>query len=128
MGHNSEVSKYHAVMNSYFNCDNIGDLKEYFGRKIDKQERGNQLLITQSVIVRSFIDEFGIQEDEKIKIPASRSDSFSPILDGYELNKEYQKGYRSGVHKSLGVGYWEGVKDKDNDKYKVISEDIGMNE
>jgi hypothetical protein len=43
--------------------------------------------------VRSFIDEFGIQEDKRIEIPASRSDSFSPILDGDELNKEDQKGY-----------------------------------
>jgi hypothetical protein len=43
--------------------------------------------------VRSFIDEFGIQEYKGIEIPASRSDSFSPILDGDELNKEDQKGY-----------------------------------
>jgi hypothetical protein len=79
MGHKSEVSKYHAVMNSYFDCDNIGDLMEYVGCKIKKQERGNHLLITQPVIMRSFIDEFAIQEDIKIEIPASRSDSFSPI-------------------------------------------------
>jgi hypothetical protein len=67
MGRKSEVSKYHAVMNSYFDFDNIGDLKEYVGCKIDKQERGNHLLITQPVIVRSFIDEFGIQEEKKSK-------------------------------------------------------------
>jgi hypothetical protein len=66
-------------MNSYFDCDNIGDLMEYVGCKIKKQERGNHLLITQPVIMRSFIDEFAIQEDIKIEIPASRSDSFSPI-------------------------------------------------
>jgi hypothetical protein len=74
MGHKSEVSKYHAVMSSYFDRDNIGNLKEYVGCKIDKQERGNRLLKTQPVIVRSFIDEFGIQEDKRIEIPASRSD------------------------------------------------------
>jgi hypothetical protein len=106
MGHKSEVSKYHAVMNSYFDCDNIGDLKEYVGCKIDKQERGNCLLITQPVIVRSFIDEFGIQEDKKIEIPASRSDSFSPILDGDELKEEDQKGYQSGVGKLLYLSRW----------------------
>jgi hypothetical protein len=94
------------VMNSYFGCDNIGDLKEYVGCKINKQERENHLLITQTVIVRSFIDEFGIQEDEKIEIPASRSDSFSPILDGDELNEEDQKGYQSGVGKLLYLSRW----------------------
>jgi hypothetical protein len=93
MGHKSKVSKYHAVMNSYFDCDNIGDLKEYVGSKIDKQERGNCLLVTQPVIVRSFIDEFGIQEVKRIEMPASRSNSFSPILDVDDLDKEKQKGY-----------------------------------
>jgi hypothetical protein len=88
MGHKSDVSKYHAVMNNYFDCDNIGDLKGYVGCKINKQEGGNCLLITQPVIVWSFIDEFGIQEDKRIEIPASRSDLFSPILDGDEIGKE----------------------------------------
>jgi hypothetical protein len=67
MGHKKEVRKYHAVMNSYFDCDNFGDLKEYVGCKIDKQERGNCLLITQPEIVGSFIDEFKIQKDKKSK-------------------------------------------------------------
>jgi hypothetical protein len=106
MGHKSKVSKYHAVMNSYFDCDNIGDSKEYVGSKFDKQEGGNRLLITQPVIVGSFIDEFGIQEDKRIEIPASRSDSFSPIVDGDELGEEEQKGYRSGVGKLLYLLRW----------------------
>jgi hypothetical protein len=43
---------------------------------IRKIKRGINLAC---VIMRSFIDEFGIQEDIKIEIPASRSDSFNPI-------------------------------------------------
>jgi hypothetical protein len=71
MGHKSEVNKCHSVMNSYFDCDKIGDLKEYVGCKIDKQEKGNCLLITQPVILRSIIDEFGVQENIKIEVPDS---------------------------------------------------------
>jgi hypothetical protein len=56
--------------------------------------------------VRSFIDEFGIQEDKRIKIPASRSNSFILILDGDDLGKEEQKGYRSGVGKLLYLSRW----------------------
>jgi hypothetical protein len=56
--------------------------------------------------VRSFIDEFGIKEDKRIEIPASRIDSFSPILDGDELNEEEQKGYQSGVGKLLYLSRW----------------------
>jgi hypothetical protein len=52
-------------MNSYFDCDNILDLKEYVGCKIDKQERGNCLLITQPVIVRSFMDELNFLRELK---------------------------------------------------------------
>jgi hypothetical protein len=99
--HKSKVNRYHAKMNSYFDSDNIEDLKEYVGCKIDKQERGNRLLITQPVIVRSFIDECGIQENIKFEIAASRSFSFSTIQDGDELNKEDQKGYQSGIGKLL---------------------------
>jgi hypothetical protein len=44
------------------------------------------------VIIRSFIDEFGIQESIKIKITASISDSLSPIKDRDELNKVDQRG------------------------------------
>ena len=31
--------KYHKLMNSYFDCDNIGVLKEYVGCKIEKDEK-----------------------------------------------------------------------------------------
>jgi hypothetical protein len=89
MGYKSEVIKYHAIINSYFDCVNIGDLKEYVGYR---QERGNCLLITQPVIVRIFTDEFGDQENIKIEVPASRNNSFRPMKDGDELNEEDQKG------------------------------------
>jgi hypothetical protein len=47
--------------------------------------------------VRSFIDEFGVQENRKVEVPASKSESFSPIKDRDELNEEDQKGFQSGV-------------------------------
>jgi hypothetical protein len=34
----------------------------------------------------------GVQENRKIKVLASRSDSFSPIKDGDEVNEEDQRG------------------------------------
>ena len=106
IGHKNEVSKYHAVMNSYFDCDNVGELKEYVGCKIETRKDEKRILIVQPVIVRSFIDEFGIEENRKIEVPASTNDSFSPVMDGDELNEEEQKGYRSGVGKLLYLSRW----------------------
>jgi len=31
VGHQDKLSKYHALMNSYFECNNIGELQEYVG-------------------------------------------------------------------------------------------------
>jgi hypothetical protein len=81
-------------------------LKEYVGCKIDRNEDGRGLLILQPVIVQSLIDEFGVEEDPKIMIPASKGDSFTPVMDEDELDEEDQKGYRSGVGKLLYLSRW----------------------
>jgi hypothetical protein len=39
MGYQDEVRKYHNMMNSCFDCDNIGALKEYVGYKIERDEK-----------------------------------------------------------------------------------------
>jgi hypothetical protein len=40
IGHDVDVSKYHEVMDSHFECDNISKLKEYVGCKIKNKKRG----------------------------------------------------------------------------------------
>jgi hypothetical protein len=61
--------------------------------QIKKKNKENRILIVQPVIRKSFIDEFGIQENHRIQIPALSNDSFSPVMDGDELDKEDQKQY-----------------------------------
>jgi hypothetical protein len=80
------------MMNNYFECNNIGELKEYIGCKIEGREGDNRILIVQPVIIRSCIDEFGIKENPRIEVPASSSDSFIPAMDRDELDEVYQKG------------------------------------
>jgi hypothetical protein len=36
IGHKEEVSKYKDMMQQYFECEDIGELKEYVGCKIDR--------------------------------------------------------------------------------------------
>jgi hypothetical protein len=38
LGHEEYVSKYHKMMKSYFECDNIGELKEYSECKIESRK------------------------------------------------------------------------------------------
>jgi hypothetical protein len=47
----------------------------------------------QPVITRSFIDEFGNEDNPRIEVPASSSDSLSPVMGGDELDEVNQKGY-----------------------------------
>jgi hypothetical protein len=106
LGHQEDVRKYHQMMNNYFDCNNIGKLKEYFGCKIESREGDKRILIVQPVTIRSFIDKFGIRENPKIEVPASSSDSFNPVMDGDELDEVDQKGYQSGIGKLLYLSRW----------------------
>jgi hypothetical protein len=45
LGHQKDVSNYHKIMNNYFECENIGELKEYVGCKIENREGDNRILI-----------------------------------------------------------------------------------
>jgi hypothetical protein len=49
------------MMQQYFECEDIGELKEYVGCKIDQNKKDESLKITQPVIIRSFQDEFGVK-------------------------------------------------------------------
>jgi hypothetical protein len=106
LGHQEDVSKKHKMMNRYFQCDNTGELKGYVGCKIKNREGDKQISIVQSVIIRSFINEYAIEENPRIEVPASSSDSFSPVMDRDEQNEVDQKCYQSGTGKLLHLSKW----------------------
>jgi hypothetical protein len=64
------------MMNEYFNCDNVGGLKEYVGCKIERKI------------------------DQKI------GELSSPVSSGDESNEKEQKRYRTGVGKLLYLSRW----------------------
>jgi hypothetical protein len=106
MGHPDGVKHYHTIMNEYFDCDNIGGLKEYVGCKIERSSDKTKILLSQPVIIRSFMDEFNVIGDKKTVLPASKGDVFIPASDQDQINKEEQKIYRSGVGKLLYLARW----------------------
>jgi hypothetical protein len=93
-------------MNEYFNCGNVGELKEYVGCKIERKIDKKMLVILQPVIIQSFIDAFSIIYNEKIETPASSGKLSSPVASGEGLNEKEQKRYRTGVGKLLYLLRW----------------------
>jgi hypothetical protein len=51
IGHKEEVSKYKNIMQQYFKCEDIGELKEYVGCKVDRNKKDKGLKVSQSVII-----------------------------------------------------------------------------
>jgi hypothetical protein len=100
------VSKYKNMMQQYFECEDIGELKEYVGCKIDWNKKDKSLKISQPVIIRSFQDEFGVKPDSKLATPASHGDTFVPSELDDQMNLQKQKVYCSGVGKLLYLSKW----------------------
>ena len=53
-----------------FDCDDVGDVIEYVGCKIEQNLEKGWTKITQPVMIQSFGDEFKIKESRKPKTPA----------------------------------------------------------
>ena len=62
VGHKKEVEKYKKQMMEYFECDDIGELKDCVGCKIDRSQQGKYLKMTQPVIIQSFEEKFEVQK------------------------------------------------------------------
>ena len=45
-----------------FDCDEVGELKEYVRYKVEVDQEGQKLKITQPVLLQSYADEFLIEE------------------------------------------------------------------
>lgn len=68
-GLKSEVPRKNEEFMQRFGCDDVGDVKEYVGCKIDRDEKYNSIKFTQPVTLQSFDDEFETSE-KKPNTPA----------------------------------------------------------
>ena len=55
-------------MTDHFDCDEVGELTEFVGCKLDRTN--DSLRITQLVLMQSFIDEFALPEGSAAATPA----------------------------------------------------------
>ena len=66
-------------MMNLFECDDVGEMKEYGGCMVEHNKSKGQLKVTQPVMIRSFKDEFGIELERHIPV--------TPVEQGLKLAK-----------------------------------------
>ena len=70
LGSKEDVKQAVKNMKQEFECDDVGEMTEYVGCKIDVNKEERTMKITQPVLLQSFTDEFGINPSGKLKTPA----------------------------------------------------------
>jgi hypothetical protein len=95
------------VKNSFmsrFDVDDVGNMDEYVGCKIERgeNEKGPYFKLTQPVLLQSLTDELAIQQ-KKWATPAEPGTVLSKATRGTELEVKKQKRYRTGVGKLLHI-------------------------
>ncbi|KAL7579260.1 hypothetical protein ACA910_011419 [Epithemia clementina (nom. ined.)] len=103
------VRYYKELFLQQVDCDDVGPLKEYLGAKIDISRKEGVVKITQSVLLRSFRNEFTYRhyEDEEYpELPAAPGQVLTALVDDDCLDESRQSTYRTGVGKLLYLVKW----------------------
>ena len=104
-GPDKDVEEARTEMNELFECDDIGDMEEYVGCQINREE--GELRISQPVMLQSFEDEFDIKSVKHAETPASPGTVLTPVNnDGEAVNQQMQTKFRSGLGKLLHMMRW----------------------
>jgi hypothetical protein len=69
-GDKRAVEAVKEKMKSRFDCDDLGELNEYMGCKIDRNE--DSLKFTQPVLIQSYEDEFEFNKTRQVFTPAEQ--------------------------------------------------------
>jgi hypothetical protein len=93
-------------MMDLFDCDDVGELKEYVGCKIDYDRKVGSMKLTQPVMIQSFNDEFDLPEGKSSNTPAIPGTVMSEGKVINQVEGQVQSTYRTGVGKLLHMMRW----------------------
>ena len=90
-------------MKKHFECDDVGEVVDYIGCKVEVDQKEHSVKFTQPVLVQSLADEFeDIPQGIDPLTPAKPGDILLKSSDEkYHLDKEKHTRYRTGVGKLL---------------------------
>ena len=102
----SMVIEEKEKMKLRFDCDDIGELKEYVGCKIVHDRAERSVTITQPVLLQSFTDEFELDHDKQHETPAVAGEILRKGEEKDFVSQEKMKKFRSGTGKLLHLTKW----------------------
>ena len=91
-------------MTNHFDCDEVGELMEFVGCKLDRTD--DSLQITQPVLMQSFVDEFALPEGSAAAKPAEPGSVLMKARAYEAVDAQTQTLYRSGVRKLIHIMKW----------------------
>lgn len=103
IGHPDDIEDSKNVFIKEFNCDNIGEFKEYVGCKIERKV--DSIKLTQPVLLQSYKDEFPLSGRD-YDTPGEPGKILTKVEDREEVNDKMQTEFRSGVGKLPHMMRW----------------------
>ena len=92
------------LMKEYFECDDIGELTDYVGVKLDQTD--GSFKMTQPVLLQSLVDEFDVPSGGCPNTPATPGEVLPPLCEETQLGPDEQFLFRSAVGKMLHLVKW----------------------
>ena len=105
LGRAEAVLRNKEKLKQLFDCDDVGELKEYVGCKLEWNTEKKTIKFTQPVLLQSYEDEFDLPKGS-FKTPAEPGKVLEACAENHELDKERQSKYRSAVGKLLHMMRW----------------------
>jgi hypothetical protein len=93
-------------MMELFDCDDVGELKEYVGCKVDYDQEIGTMKLTQLVMIQSFNEEFELPKGAAPNTPAIPGTVLTAGEIKNQVNNKLQSKFRSGVGKLLHMMRW----------------------
>ena len=101
-----EVKKAGKDFEDRFDSDNVGELVEYVGCKIEFRKDERSIRFTQPVMLKSFVDEFDLSNKKSRLTPADPGTILVQADESYIPDSTKHKYFRSGVGKLLYMTRW----------------------
>ena len=83
-----------------FDCDEVGEVREYVGCKVEQNKNDGSIKFTQPVLLQSYKDEFELS-DKKPLTPAEAGNVLMKADKKDAVGKKQHTYFRSGVGKLL---------------------------
>jgi hypothetical protein len=93
-------------MMEWLYCNEIGNMDEYVGYKVERDYKEGSIKMTQPVMLQSFTDKFNLPEGPVPNMPATPGDALVHTKPEDCMSDTKQFKYRLGVGKLLHMMCW----------------------